>query len=82
MKFIKIKDVVLNDFRNINIEQIVSISENECLYTIRMSNADAYKIEKKSHKKLIDEVLGNAELQLPSERITKRTDRSLQRPTK
>lgn len=76
MKFIKLNE------RHINTEQIVSISEDDKYYLIRMSNADAYRVEKKENKKLIDEVLGNAELQLPSERITKRTDRSIQRPTK
>lgn len=70
MKFIKLNE------RHINTEQIVSISEDDKYYNIRMSNADDYRVDKKANKKLIDGVL-NANIQLPSERVTKRTDRSL-----
>lgn len=64
--------------RNVNTEQIVSITlENnydiEC-YIIRMSNADSYRVRvDKESKKLIQGVL-NANIQLPSERVTKRTN--------
>jgi hypothetical protein len=76
MKIIKLNE------RHINTEQIVSISEDDKYYHIRMSNADEYRLDKKANKKLIDEVLGNADIQLSSKRTTERTDRSLQRPTK
>lgn len=77
MKFIKINE------RYLNTEHIAYIYEDNGFYNIRMSNADFIylKIDKES-KKLINEVLGNAELQLPSERITKRVNRSIQRPAK
>lgn len=75
MKFIKINE------RHINTEQIVSISEDDKYYHIRMSNADDYRVDNKANKKLIDGVL-NADIQLSSERTTKRTDRNIQRPAK
>lgn len=71
MKFIKVNE------RHINTEQIVSIGEDENVYVLRMSNADAYRLEKKKYKKIIEELL-NADIQLSSERTTKRTNRSLQ----
>lgn len=55
MKFIKINE------RHINTEQIVSISEDDKYYHIRMSNADAYRVEKKANKKLIQGILSNKE---------------------
>lgn len=55
MKFIKLNE------RHINTEQIVSISEDEKYYHIRMSNADDYRIEKKANKKLIQGILSNKE---------------------
>lgn len=72
MKFIKIND------RYVNPEHIACIYEDNGFYNIRMSNADFYllKIDKES-KKLINGVL-NADIQLPSERVTKRTDRNIQ----
>ena len=75
MAFIKLNE------RHINTEQIVSISEDDKYYHIRMSNADAYRVEKKANKKLIEEVL-NADIQLSSKRTTERTNRSIQRPAK
>jgi hypothetical protein len=70
MKFIKLNE------RHINTEQIVSISEDEKCYNVRMSNADEYRLDKKANKKLIEGLL-NADIQLPSERTTKRINRSL-----
>lgn len=70
MKFIK------TDERYINTEQIVSISEDSLVYILRMSNADVYRLEKKANKKLIEGVL-NADIQLSSERTTKRTNRAV-----
>ena len=55
MKFIKLNE------RHINTEQIVSISEDDKYYLIRMSNADAYRVEKKANKKLIQGILSNKE---------------------
>lgn len=73
MKFVKINE------RQINIEQIVSISELNGFYSIRMANADEYRIRiDKDSEKLIAEVLGNADVQLPSKRTTTRTNRSIQ----
>lgn len=73
MKFIKLNE------RHINTEQIVSISEDDKCYHIRMSNADEYRIRiDKDSEKLIAEVLGNADVQLPSKRTTTRTNRSIQ----
>jgi hypothetical protein len=79
--FIKVKDLILNDFRNVNLDQIVSITENNSSYEIRMANADCYKIDLKENKKLIQGVL-NENIQLPSERVAKGTNRSIQRPAK
>ena len=77
MKYIKVGK------RYVNTEQIVCIYEDNGFYEIRMSNADFYSLQiDKESEKLINEVLGNAELQLPSERITKRVNRNIQRPTK
>ena len=71
-KYIKIDD------RHINIEQIVCIMEDDGLYNIRMANADSYYVPiNNASKKLIQGVL-NADIQLPSERATKRTDRNIQ----
>lgn len=68
MKFIKINEL------NVNVEQIVSIEELKDAYWIRLSNADNYCLpNNKQTKKLIDGVL-NEEVQLPSKRVTKRTD--------
>ena len=55
MKFIKLNE------RHINTEQIVSISEDDKYYLIRMSNADAYRVDKKANKKLIQCILSNKE---------------------
>ena len=77
MKFFKINE------RYVNTEHIACIYEDNGFYNIRMSNADFYLLEiNKESKKLIDEVLGNAELQLPSERTAKRVNRNIQRPAK
>ena len=51
MKFIKLND------KHINVEHIVSISEDDKYYYIRLSNADAYRLEKKANKKLIQGIL-------------------------
>ena len=75
MKFIKLND------KHINVEHIASIGEDEKYYYIRLSNADAHRIEKKPNKKLIEGLL-NADIQLPSKRTTERTDRNIQRPAK
>lgn len=79
--FINIKDIILNDHRIINVEQIVSVYENGVICELRMSNGDRYTINDKENKKLIQGVL-NADIQLSSKRTTERTDRSLQRPAK
>lgn len=71
-KYIKIED------RHINTEQIVCIMEDDGFYNIRMANADSYYVPiNNASKKLIQGVL-NADIQLPSERATKRTDRNIQ----
>lgn len=71
MAFIKLGE------RYINPEQIVSITSDGKFYFVRMSNADNYRVEyNKPNKKLIDGVL-NANIQLSSERTTKRTDRNI-----
>jgi hypothetical protein len=74
--FIKVRDIILGAYREINTDQIVCIVEGVCTYELRMSNGDCYTIDIKTNKKLIQGVL-NANIQLPSERVTKRTDRSL-----
>ena len=51
MKFVKLND------RHINTEHIVSVSEDDNYYYVRMSNADAYRVDKKSNKKLIQGIL-------------------------
>lgn len=71
MKFIKINE------RLINAEHIVSVSEDERYYYMRMSNADEYRFEKLD-KKIVGEL--NEELQLFSERNAEGIDRNLQRP--
>jgi hypothetical protein len=78
--FIKIKDVVLGGYRDINVDQIVCITEGLNTYELRMANADCYRIDIKD-KKLIQGVL-NADIQLSSKRTTERTDRNIQRPAK
>ena len=71
MNFVKLGE------RYINTEQIASLTIDGEYYNIRMSNADFYlvKIDKNS-KKLMEGIL-NAELQLSSERATKRTNRNI-----
>lgn len=69
--FIKIGD------KYINTDQIVSITQDLKYYYLRMSNVDLYRVDvNKANTKLIQGVL-NANIQLPSERTTKRTDRSV-----
>lgn len=58
MKFIKLGE------RHINTEQIVSISEDDNYYYVRMSNADAYRVDKKSNKKLIQGILNETSKKL------------------
>ena len=72
MKFIKIND------RNINAEQIVSISEFNGFYNIRMANADEYRIQATDDNKKMVEELINADIQLPIKRTTTRTNRNIQ----
>lgn len=68
MKFIKVNE------RHINIEQIVTISNDGKFYQLRMSNGDLYRMEmNKVNKKVIDGVL-NEDIQLPSQRIAKRVN--------
>lgn len=55
MKFIKLNE------KHINTEQIVSISEDDKYYHIRMSNGDAYRVDKKANKKLIQRILKGGE---------------------
>lgn len=72
-KFVKINN------RLVNTNHIVCIYEDEDgFYNIRMSNADFYllEIDKKS-KKLIEGII-NADIQLSSERVAKRTNRDIQ----
>ena len=77
MKFIKVGN------RYVNTEHIVCVYEEDGFYYIRMSNADYYPLEiTKENKKFINEVLGNAELQLSSEPATKRVNRNIQRTAK
>ncbi len=52
MKFIKLGE------RHINVEQIVTITNDGKMYQIRMSNGDFYRAEMTSaNKKLIKEIL-------------------------
>lgn len=68
MKFIKINQ------RHINIEQIVTITNDGKFYQLRMSNGDLYRMEiNKANKKMIDGVL-NENIQLSSQRVAKRVD--------
>jgi hypothetical protein len=82
--FINIKDIILNDYRNINTEQIVSIRENGYVFELRMSNGDCYTISADKYKELIQRIIndkeasGYANIQLSSKRTTKRTNRDIQ----